>query len=96
MKPFPGNFTIARQETWSAVHAAGKYADQPLKASCASYAEELAQLALCPEPNLGTLSGLGPVHKPQSRHADANRWRKNLSQGDEAGHQSGTRNEYVI
>ena len=53
------------------VHAAGKYAGQPLKANCASYAEGLAMPALCPEPNLRTLSGLAPSHKPQSRHADA-------------------------
>lgn len=52
------------------VHAAGKYAGQPLKANCASYAEGLAQPALCPEPNLGTLSGLSLSHKPQRGHAD--------------------------
>ena len=31
-------------------NAAGKYASQPLKASCASYAERLAPPALCLEP----------------------------------------------
>ena len=70
---------------WSAGNAAGKYAGQPLKANCASYAEGLAQPALFPEPNLGTLSGLAPVHKPQRNNADADRWRKNLSQRNKAG-----------
>ena len=35
---------------WSAGSAAGKYAGQPLKASCASYAYGLAPPALCPYP----------------------------------------------
>ena len=48
MKPFPGNFTIVRPDTWSAGNAAGKYAGQPLKASCASCAEGLAPLLCAP------------------------------------------------
>ena len=63
MNPFPGQFTILRPETWPAGIAAGKYAGQPLKASCASYAEGLAQLALCPV--------LRSSHKPQGRDTDA-------------------------
>ena len=35
---------------WSVGNAAGKYAGQPLKASCASYAKGLAPPALCPYP----------------------------------------------
>ena len=57
MKPFPGNFTIVRPDTWSAGNAAGKYAGQPLKASCASYAEGLAPL-LCASSQISELSHL--------------------------------------
>ena len=70
------------------VHAAGKYAGQPLKANCASHAEGLAQPALCPEPNLGTLYGLAPSHKPQRSDADPDTGREDGPQSREAGHQS--------
>ena len=88
MNPFPGQFTILRPETWPAGIAAGKYAGQPLKASCASYAEGLAQLALSPV--------LGPVYKRKGGHADADRRRENDPQRDEAGKQSRARSEYII
>ena len=60
MKPFSGNFTIVRQETWSAGNAAGKYAGQPLKASCSSCAEGLAPLlcALSPTSRVYLSQGL--------------------------------------
>ena len=96
MKPFHDHFTIVRPDTWSAGNAAGKYDGQPLKASYASYAEGLAQPALCPEPNLCTLSGLAPVHKPQRRHADADGWREDRPQSRKAGHQSRTGGEDII
>ena len=57
---FPGLVTIVRQETWSAGNAAGKYAGQPLKASCASCAEGLAPLlcALSPTSRVYLSQGL--------------------------------------
>ena len=60
MKPFPGNFTIVRPDAWSAGSAAGKYAGQPLKASCASYAKGLAPLlcALSPASRVYLSQGL--------------------------------------
>ena len=60
MNPFPGQFTILRPETWPAGIAAGKYADQPLNASCASYAEGLAPLlcALSPTSRVYLSQGL--------------------------------------
>ena len=47
---FPCKFMIVGPDAWSAGNAAGKYAGQPLKASCASYAKGLAMPALCPYP----------------------------------------------
>ena len=60
MNPFPGQFTILRPETWSAGNAAGKYAGQPLKASCASCAEGLVPLlcALSPTSRVYLSQGL--------------------------------------
>ena len=57
MNPFPGQFTILRPETWPAGIAAGKYAGQPLKASCA---EGLAPLlcALSPTSRIYLSQGL--------------------------------------
>ena len=60
MNFFPGQFTILRPETWSAGNAAGKYAGQPLNASCTSYAEGLAPLlcALSPTSRVYLSQGL--------------------------------------
>ena len=63
MNSFPGQFTILRPDAWSAGNAAGKYAGQPLKASCASCAEGLATL-LCAPSQISELSHLlRPVHQ---------------------------------
>ena len=40
--------------------------------------------ALCPEPNLRTLSALSPSYKRQSRHADSNARREDRPQRDKA------------
>ncbi len=45
---FSGQVAMVIPDSWSSGNVAGKYAGQPLKASCASYAEELAPPALCP------------------------------------------------
>ena len=60
MNSFPGQFTILRPETWPAGIAAGKYAGQPLKASCAICAEGLAPLlcALSPTSRVDLSQGL--------------------------------------
>ena len=60
MKPFHDHFTIVRPDAWSAGNAAGKYAGQPLKASCASCAEGLAPLlcALSPASRVYLSQGL--------------------------------------
>ena len=51
---------IVGPDAWSAGNAAGKYAGQPLKASCASYADGLAPLlcALSPTSRVYLSQGL--------------------------------------
>ena len=68
---------VSRQRGWQICRPAAQSKLRELRRRARS-------AALCPEPNLPTLSALSPSNKPQSRHADSHARREDRPQSRKA------------